>query len=175
MAVIGYILASILLILVQTAFLPQIPVRAPFDLMVVQVVYTALALPRLKGCGVILVTGVLVDGLSGSPFGFYLTSYFWLFFSLQIAIQVLHVYSRVLIYVAVLVGILLENLVALLALSVSGVNAATMVWAVEQGVEQLLWGALLGPLVYVLLAVGYRIGGGLTRGIVCQLEGGDGV
>jgi len=175
MAVIGYTLVSILLILIQTALLPQISMRPPFDLLVVQVVFTALALPRLQGGAVVLVTGILVDGLSGSPFGFYLTSYFWLFFTLQVATQVLHVYSRILIYLAILAGIVLENMVALLVLSVSGANTATMMWAVDQGGEQLLWGALLGPFVYAMMAVGYRLGGALARGIVCRLEGGKGV
>ncbi|VFQ43394.1 rod shape-determining protein MreD [Desulfoluna butyratoxydans] len=175
MAVIGYTLVSILLILIQTALLPQMSMRPPFDLLVVQVVFTALALPRLQGGVVVLVTGVLVDGLSGSPFGFYLTSYFWLFFTLRVAIQVLHVYSRILIYLAILAGIVLENLVALLVLSVSGAATPTMMWAVEQGGRQLLWGALLGPVVYVIMALGYRLGGALAREIVCRLEGGKGV
>lgn len=175
MAVIGYTLVSTLLILVQTALLPQIPMRPLFDLLVVQVVFTALSLPGVKGGAVVLMTGVLADGLSGSPFGLYITSYFWLFFSLQVATQVLHVYSRILIYLAILAGILLENLVALLALSVAGANAATMVWAVEQGGVQLLWGAVLGPVVYLLLGGGYRFGGALTRRVARHLEGGKGV
>lgn len=175
MAVLGYTLVSTLLILIQTALLPQIPMRPPFDLLVVQVVFTALSLPGLKGGAVILMTGLLVDGLSGSPFGLYITSYFWLFLSLQIATQVLHVYSLVLIYLAILAGILFENLVALLALGVSGANASTLVWAVEQGGMQFLWGTVLGPIVYALLDVGYRLGRSLTRGAVRRLEGGDGV
>jgi cell shape-determining protein MreD len=175
MAVLGYTLVSILLILIQTALLPQIPMRPPLDLLVVQVVFTALSLPGLKGGAVIVMTGLLADGLSGSPFGLYITSYFWLFLSLQIATQVLHVYSRILIYLAILAGILFENLVALLALTVSGANPSTMMWAVEQGGRQLLWGAVLGPTVYALLGVGYRLGGLLAQGVGRSLEGGDGV
>lgn len=175
MAVIGYTAVSILLILIQTSLLPQIPMRPPFDLLVAQVVFTALTLPRVKGGAVVLVTGILVDGLSGSPFGFYLTSYVWLFFFLQVAIQVLHVSSHILIYLAVLSGIALENLVALLVLGASGSHAATLVWAVEQGGAQLLWGAVAGPVVYALLALGYRVGGAVAHQVFLRLEGGDGV
>ena len=175
MAVIGYTLVSILLLLVQTAFLPQIPMRPLFDLLIVQVVFTALSLPGVKGGVVILMTGILADGLSGSPFGLYITTYFWLFFSIQIATQVLHVYSRILIYLAILAGIFIENLVALLALSVAGANTSTLVWAMERGGVQLLWGCFLGPCVYLLLVVGSRYIGVLTKGMVRYLKGGDGV
>ena len=175
MAVVGYTLVSILLILVQTAFLPQIPMRPLFDLLVVQVVFTALSLPGVKGGVVILMTGVLADGLSGSPFGLYITSYFWLFFSIQIAIQILHVYSRSLIYLAILAGIFIENFVALLTLSVSGANTDTLLWAVERGGVQLLWGGILGPCVYTILVEGIRCARVGLQGTVRHLKGGEGV
>lgn len=175
MAVLGYTLVSVMMILIQTALLPQIPLRPPFDLLVVQVAYTALTLPRVKGGVVVLVTGLLVDGLSGSPFGFYLTSYLWLFISLQFVTQVLHVDSRILIYLSVLVGILLENLVALIVLSSSDATPDTMMWAMGQGGRQLLWAVLVSPLVYALLRLAYRVGGGVTQGAARRLGGSDGV
>ena len=175
MAVIGYTLVSILLILIQTALLPQIPMRPFFDLLLVHVVFTGLSLSGIQGAIVILITGILADGLSGCPFGLYSTAYLWLYLSLQVATRVLHVYSRVLIYLAILAGIFIENVVALFALSVSGANAVTLVWAVEHGSAQLLWGGILGPFAYVALYGGCKFFGALSRKVIRQLEGGDGV
>ena len=157
MTPLGYIAVSLLLLLVQTSLLPQLFLFAPFDLLVVQVVFVGLSLAPLSGAVVVLVTGALADGLSGTPFGLYTTSYLWLFMVLQVAVQVLHVHSRALIYIAMVAGVLLENLVALFCLAVSGEMGAVNLEIFYAG-RQLLWVSLLGPVLYAGLSVFYRVG-----------------
>ena len=172
MTVVGYAAVSLFLLLLQTSVVPQIFLAAPFDILVVQIVFTGLTLSPLPGFVVVLFTGALADGLSGTPFGLHTTSYLWLFMMLQVAVQVLHVHSRALVYVAILVGTLLENLVAFFCLAVGG-GTAIMELGVFHAGRQLVWAALLGPFLYLLLGVIYRVGSKGGEAAVARVMGGN--
>ena len=174
MTIFGYACVSLLFILIQTSLIPQLFLSTPFDLLLVQVVYTALNLAALPGTVVVLFTGLLADGLSGTPFGLYTTSYLWLFIVLQVGVQVLHVHSRGLLYVAILAGIVLENLVALFCLSVGGGENAMGLGLFHAG-RQLLWAAVLGPILYGCLRVIYSMGAESGRVAAARMKGGRSV
>jgi cell shape-determining protein MreD len=60
-----------------------------YDLLIPFVIFLSICLPARECLPFILVLGFIVDNLSGSPFGLYLTFYFWLFVSMRWVIKYL--------------------------------------------------------------------------------------
>ena len=52
-----------------------------------------------------------MDNLSGSPFGLFITVYFWIFVIVSWGTKFLHVGNRILILIVVAAGVLIENFV----------------------------------------------------------------
>ena len=82
----AYIGISIILVILQTTVLPNIPLAGQFyDLLIPMLVYLALFRPAHESLPFVFFLGLLMDNLSGTPFGLYLTTYFWLYIGVKMA------------------------------------------------------------------------------------------
>lgn len=107
-----YFIISLFLIILDTALIPTVPFSAMFyDLLIPFVVYIGLFRPLKEGVAVVLVLGLVVDGLSSGPFGLFLTTYLWLFAGVKWIVTFLHAHSKVILPFVVALGVLLENAV----------------------------------------------------------------
>ena len=141
----------LLLVILQTAVMPYLSLLDRFyDLLIPFIVYLGLSRPLREGLLFVCFLGFIMDNLSGSPFGLYLTSYFWLFSGVKLITQLLQVGKRVfVITVIVAAGVLMENLVFLGSFAIFtpeqrfagdafAIVAAQVLWALLTGAALLM-------------------------------------
>ena len=136
------------LVIAQTAILSRLPMLGGFyDLLVPFIVYLGLLRPLRESLPFVIFLGLVVGSLSGSPFGLYLTVYFWLYIAVKGVTRLVQAPDRLLI-AALVVGaaVLAENLIFMGALVMAGpdrqLGAHTFGGIAIQG----LWAFFTGPL-----------------------------
>jgi rod shape-determining protein MreD len=141
-----YIATSLFLLTCQTSLIPRLAfIGHFFDLMLPLVVYLAGFRPLHESLPFVLFLGVLMDSLSGGPFGLFLTSYVWLFIAVRWAATLIRLDNPILLVLVLIAGVAFQNLLFLglsAFLSSRPVPAGTALQAVS---EQIGWVLLTGP------------------------------
>jgi cell shape-determining protein MreD len=152
MAYLFYTITGLLLIILQTVVLPGVfHVTRNYDLILILVLYLGFYRSLMEGVPMIVLSGLMMDCLSGGPFGIYLTVYGWAYVGVRITIQFLHADSRIVLPVAILAGILLENLVVLLCIALGTSDLRFSFNALKLFFSQVLWALLTGPIVFLFI------------------------
>jgi cell shape-determining protein MreD len=145
---------SLVLVLLQTAVMPFLQILHNFyDLLITLVVYLSIFRTVREGLPVVVLLGVIMDGLSGGAMGLYTTVYIWLFACLRWVIGFLRVGNTFLLLFVVAAGVFVENLMFL------GTDAflrqgdmAIPGFAFKIVVVQLVWALFTGPLFLLLFS-----------------------
>jgi hypothetical protein len=105
-----YFFMCFFLVIVQTAIFPLFPILGNFfDLMVPVVVHMGLSRPIRESVPGMFFFGLVMDGLSGAPFGFFLSSYLWLFALVIVLKQVFLVQKIAFLSLISAMGVLIQN------------------------------------------------------------------
>ena len=116
-----------------------------FNLMSFFVVYLALYRPTQEIIIFVPMTGILIDSVSGCPFGLYITIYIWVSIGIRWVLKYLHKGNMFLIPMIIFGVILVENLIIT---GVMGVIEKKFFFCPERFrliIVQLLCGVLIGP------------------------------
>jgi len=150
--------ACLILVILQTAVLPVFPLLDRFyDLMIPFVVYLGLSRPIRESLPFVLFLGLIMDNLSGSPVGLYLTTYVWLFVGVKGITSLLQVGNRlVIIMLMIAAGVLIENLIFLGTLTVLGPDQQLAGNAAKTVTVQVLWAIWTGPLLLMIFRKMYN-------------------
>jgi len=142
-----YILITFCIIVLQTAVVPLFfTTRGFYDLLIPFVVYAGFFRPLAEGLSLIVLLGLIMDCLSASPFGLYITVYVWLYAGARWLIRFLHAHSGVVIFFTVAVGVLFENVLWLLTITFLGGMEIISFSVIVNGVsQQVLWALFTGP------------------------------
>jgi cell shape-determining protein MreD len=153
-----YIGTCLLLIIVQTTVLSYFNVtRGIYDLLIPFVIFLSICLPVRECLPFILVLGFIVDNLSGSPFGLYLTFYFWLFVGIRWIIKYLRAGNKLFLSLVVIVAVLIENILVMGTFAFFGPVAQLPAETVKNIALQIFWALFTGPLFLLsLLAISKR-------------------
>jgi cell shape-determining protein MreD len=153
-----YIGTCLLLIIVQTTVLSYSnAIGGIYDLLIPFVIFLSICLPARECLPFILVLGFIVDNLSGSPFGLYLTFYFWLFVSMRWVIKYLRAGNKLFLSLMVVVAVLIENILVMGTFAYFGPIGELPAEAVENISLQIFWALVTGPLFLLsLLAMAKR-------------------
>ena len=109
-----YIGTCLFLILIQTTILPYFNAFSGiYDLLIPFVIFICICLPIRESLPFVLILGLIMDNLSGSPFGFYLTFYFWLFVGVRWVLKFLRVSNKFLLSLVVVIAVLIENIIVI--------------------------------------------------------------
>jgi hypothetical protein len=135
-----------------------------YDLLIPFVIFLSICLPARECLPFILVLGFIVDNLSGSPFGLYLTFYFWLFVSMRWVIKYLRAGNKLFLSLMVVVAVLIENILVMGTFAYFGPIGELPAEAVENislqifNISlQIFWALVTGPLFLLsLLAIARR-------------------
>ena len=147
-----YIGTCLLLILVQTTILPHFNLFSEiYDLLIPFVIFLSICLPVRESLPFILVLGFIVDNLSGSPFGLYLTFYFWLFVGVRWIIKYLRAGNKLFLSLVVIVAVLLENILVMSTFALLGPIWPLPGEAVRNIALQVFWALATGPLFLLSL------------------------
>jgi len=143
-----YAICGFGLILLETVIFPLTPFfSGSYDLMVPFVVYIGLNRPLAEGFTVVAACGLLVDNLSGGPFGLYLFTYLWLLAGLIWTQQFFRLTNPLVLPLVVALGVLLELGVVFGTLSVAARSPAPLTVALTSVAGQLAWALITGPLL----------------------------
>ena len=160
-----YIGVCLCLVILQTAVLPLIPLLDTlYDLIIGFIIYLGLYRPLRDGLILALVLGFIMDNLSGSPFGVYLTTYCWLLIGVKWITTIIQVGNRVLLSVVVAVGVLIENAVFLSIFAMQGDDATLPVGALRTVFIEVIWALFIGPLMLLFFKYSQRGLDGLLSG-----------
>jgi cell shape-determining protein MreD len=142
----------LLLVILQTTVMPDLSLLDRFyDLLIPFIVYLGLSRPLREGLLFVCFLGFIMDNLSGSPFGLYLTSYFWLFSCVKLITQLLQVGKRLFVITFIVAaGVLMENLFFLgsFAIFTPEQEFAGDAFTIIAG--QVLWALLTGAALLML-------------------------
>ncbi len=147
-----YIGTCLLLLIVQTTILPYIPgLGGMYDLLIPFVIFISICLPLRESLPFVLVLGLIMDNLSGSPFGLYMTFYLWLFIGVRFIIRFLRVSNKFLLSVVVVTAVLIENLLMIATFTFfrPAEQLPADAWIVIS--QQFLWALATGPLFLLIL------------------------
>lgn len=153
MTYIFYMCTFLVLIILQTTIMPYFPIFDRFyDLLAPFVIYLGLFRPVRESLPVILVIGFVMDNLSGSPLGLYLTAYLWLFACLRWIVHVLHVGDKFLLPFVLATGVLLENIIFMGVIGMFEQGSRFSSTVVTAVMIQVIWAAATGPIILILIS-----------------------
>jgi cell shape-determining protein MreD len=171
-----YIATSLFLVVLQTTVLPYVPLFEQFyDLLIPFIVYLALYRPVRETFPIVFFFGYLMDGLSGSPFGLYITIYFWLFLGLRWITTFLRVGNTLLIAFVVPAGVVLEAIVFFVAFVLQGADSHYLLKSARVALAQVLWSLVTGPLLLMGFHVLKSVVDSWTGGFLARYRRQDGV
>jgi len=154
-------LAILTLITIQTTIVPYHGFLQRFyDLPILFVIYLGLYRPLREGIPLIIIMGLIMDSLSGSPLGIYMTSYVWTYGGCLWFLTFFHVYSRLLLVLIAAVAVTLENIIFIFGLILQGNHMDVANSILPMVAVQVLWAVFTAPLLIVFFGT---MQGHLTR------------
>lgn len=148
MTYIFYIFITLGIVIFQTSIIPFLGVlKYVYDLMVPLVIYLGIFRKAREGICVIVFFGVIMDTISGAPFGMFLTCYLWLFILVKWIQTFLNVGSTIILPFVVALSILVENMIFLGVGSILHSNTMISKRSLHILFVLMLWAICTGPLV----------------------------
>lgn len=142
-----FIGTCLFLIILQTALLSYFSIFAGmYDLLIPFVIFICIYLPLRESLPFVLILGLIMDNLSGSPFGLYLTFYFWLAVGVRWIITFLRVGNKFLLALVVLLAVLIENLLIIGTFALSGSGRPLLADVFKSTSRQFFWAMATAPL-----------------------------
>jgi len=140
------------LIILQTAIMPYLSAFKQFyDLLLLMVLYLSLYRPVRESLPIVLLLGLVMDNLSGSYFGLFVTVYLWIFVIVSWGTKFLHVGSRILVLTVVAAGVLIENFLFLGAIGLLGKGSQLPKAGFDNVGAQVIWAIFTGPVFLILI------------------------
>jgi rod shape-determining protein MreD len=141
-----YITCGLFMVICQTTVIPRLAfIGHLFDLVLPVVIYLAAFRPLHEALPFTVFLGVLMDNLSGGPFGLYLTSYVWLFIAARAAATVVRAENPIMIVLILIGAVAAQNTLFFAVLGASGRGDFSGGFAVRVAIEQIGWVLLIGP------------------------------
>jgi cell shape-determining protein MreD len=148
-----FIGTCLLLIILQTTILPYFNFfTGIYDLLIPFVIFICICLPLRESLPFVLILGLIMDNLSGSPFGLYLTFYFWLLVGVRWIIKFLRVGNKLLLSVVAVVAVLVENTLIIGTFALSGSGWQLPADAFKNIALQFFWAMATAPLFLFCLS-----------------------
>ena len=147
-----YSLLGLVLLIIQTTVFPEFTgAQGPFDLIALIVLYLGLYQPFRQSLPVVFILGFIVDNLSGAPFGLYMTTYFWVFVGVKWVTTFLRVRNIVLLPLLLAGGILVENLIFMGTIFLTGNLPPLPSEDLIRLGFQILWAIVTGPFLVLFI------------------------
>jgi rod shape-determining protein MreD len=145
-------IVSLSLIVIQTTVLSQFQILGTgYDLFIVFVIYLCLTQPLRENIVFSIGGGLIMDALSGGPWGVFLTIYIWVNIGFKLGLRVLQLTSPIVISVAVSIAVVFENLVLVILLGSTYNNDLYVLRDSRSLLYQIFWAALTGPMLFWII------------------------
>jgi hypothetical protein len=151
-----YLCIGIFLIIIQTSVIPQVQLfDRMYDLLIPVVIHAAIFRPIGESLFLVLVFGALLDNLSGSPAGFYLTFYIWILIAVRYLKIFIHVGSISLVTMVVLVAVAFESLALIGFVAVNNLIFVRTINVFRFALTEAIWAVLTTP--FLLMGINYLL------------------
>ena len=153
-----YIGTCLFLIIVQTTLIVYFHIFAGmYDLLSPFVIFLSICLPLRESLPFILILGLIMDNISGSPFGLYLTFYFWLLVGVRWVLTFLRASNKLFLSMVVVVAVLIQNGLIIGTFGFAGPGWQIPAAGLKNVTVQFFWALTTGPLfLFCLLAISKR-------------------
>ena len=146
-----YFIFSILLICIQTTLLTLFPrLFAQYDLLIPFVVYLILFRSNIGMLPVILLSGCLMDLLSGGTIGVYIATYILILICFRNATIYFHFKKTILFQMVIILSVLMENVLFGMVISIQSMSVKLTFYGTSVLVIQLFWALISSPLLYFM-------------------------
>ncbi len=153
MTYVFYICICIFLVIVRTTVFPMFPALVGcYDLLIPVVIYMGFFRTNRESIPVLLFIGLVMDGLSGVTFGFYLSTYIWLYLIVVWLKQLFLVKNILLLSFATVLGVLMENSMLILMENLFDFRLSDISNIFKTFPKQVILGALTGPFMILFIA-----------------------
>ena len=148
MTTLFHVAVCLLLIIFQTAVKPQILFLGGFyDILTVYVIYLGLYHRVRQTLPIILISGLIMDTISGSPLGMFMTAYLWTFLLTRWTTRLIHRDNLVLRFFVAGVGVLIQTGVYVGTTLLLGHATLFADPTLAAAIAQLLWALGTGALL----------------------------
>ena len=143
-----HIVVCLTLVIFQTAVKPQILLLAGlYDVLTAYVIYLGLFHRVREILPIILVSGLVMDTISGAPLGLFLTTYLWIFLLTRWTTLLIHRDNLILHLFIVGVGVLIQTGVYIGTVSVLGKATLFAAPTLDVAMTQVLWALGTGAIL----------------------------
>lgn len=153
-----HIAVCLALIIFQTAVKPQVLFLAGlYDVLTAYIIYLGLYLRVREILPIILISGIIMDTISGSPMGLFLTSYLWIFLLTRWTTRFIHRENLVLRFLIVGVGVFFQTVVYIgttLLLGYANLFAAP---TLDVALTQFIWALGTGAILITLFRKAHAV------------------
>jgi len=154
-----YIGTCLFLMTVQTTILTYFDIfSGMYDLLIPFVIFISICLPVRESLPFVIILGAIMDVLSGSPFGLYVTFYFWTLVAVHWLVKFLRVNNKFFLSVVVAVAVLIQNMLIIGILGFLEPNWQPPTDTLKNIGLQLFWALTTGPLfLFCLLRISKQL------------------
>ena len=140
-----HICVGLFLIILQSSVTPYFKLFDGFyDLLSVFVIFLGIYRPVRESLSMAFFFGIIMDTLTGGPFGLYLTIYLWILFGIRAGISFLHIKSFFLLPIVISSGVLAENIISFFVAGMASSEAIFLSKAAWMAGEQVFWAVCTG-------------------------------
>jgi cell shape-determining protein MreD len=153
-----YIFSCLVLILIQTTVIHDLPLFNGFyDLLIAVVIFFGLYRNLRESLPVILFAGFIMDNLYSGPFGLHLTVYLWLYACIRWSSVYFNVKSILFLAFIVPAGVLFENIIFLGSFAMFNSDSFNHSGVYSLVAKQIIWAMITGPALIMLLNFSHSI------------------
>jgi len=151
MTVLLYIVTGLLVVVLQTTLPMHFSIFGGlYDLFLLFVVYLGFYRPVREGLPFVALFGFVMDGMSGGPFGLYLSCYFWLYMGMLLLTRFMRVSNNLVLPLVVAASVFIQNFVFLGTMAVFMPDVGVPALSYRLVIVQLVWAVLTGPVLILV-------------------------
>ncbi len=149
-----YIMLLIVLVIIQTAILPNFSFFSQsFDLLLVNIIYMSIAFSHPGLLLIVVLQGCIMDSISGTPFGLYMSVYLWVCISIQILKRFVHSGNVIFIPVISAISVFVENSFLLLFFFIRYGKNSFYPQDIMLMIKQMTWAFFIAPLMILIIHI----------------------
>lgn len=156
MTYVFFIICALVLAILETVGLNPLFGSLVYDLQIPLIIAVSVLGRGRFAFLVIVIVAVIMDSLSGGPFGIYLTAYIWLFFPIKAVTLVVSIRSWLAVALCAVLGVLFENLIFMFVqLLSSGMVLNVKAVILPAIIKQSVLAFITAPFIFTLLLKGH--------------------
>lgn len=158
MAYVFFFICALIIAMFETVGLNPFVSSLIYDLQIPLIIAVSVLGRAYLSLIVIVLVAIVMDTLSGGPFGIYLTTYVWLFFPVKALSLLVSTRSYLAVSLLAVVGVLFENFVFMFVqLLTTGAVPNFHNLVLPMVIVQAILAAITAPLIYFVLERGHAL------------------